>query len=71
MKYKLSPWLCLLAGLQAHAAAPLDPAFLDYLENFADGQGEIFDPADLALLSRQPEPPPEPRSVKPEPKAHD
>jgi hypothetical protein len=38
----------LLASVAAHAGEPpLDKAFLEYLEQFADDRGEVFDPGNL------------------------
>ena len=35
------------AGIAHAAPAPLDPAFVEYLEQFADQKGAVFDAADL------------------------
>ncbi|HEX5361063.1 MAG TPA: hypothetical protein VFW49_08265 [Fluviicoccus sp.] len=64
----------LLAGLlltgagHALAADPPDPALLEYLEAFADDQGNVFDPADLDTATRVNTPA---TSDKPEPKPHE
>jgi hypothetical protein len=51
-------WLCTCAGglfaaVATAAPAPLDPAFLAYLEQYADARGEIFDARDLAETQAQ------------------
>jgi hypothetical protein len=40
----------LMVGFAAAAVAPLDPAFLNYLELFSDAQGEVFDARELAEM---------------------
>ena len=62
---------CLLTVVMpAHAGGPaLDKAFLEYLEQFGDERGEVFDPRDLDSLppsppSPEPEPDPVPREIK-------
>lgn len=35
------------AGIAQAAPVPLDPAFVEYLEQFADQKGAVFDAADL------------------------
>ena len=52
-------WLCAGAGGLLAAAgmaappAPLDPAFLAYLEQYADARGDVFDARDLADTQAQ------------------
>jgi hypothetical protein len=51
-------WLCacaagLLAAEGVAAPAPLDPAFLAYLEQYADASGDVFDARDLAETQAQ------------------
>lgn len=36
-----------ITGVAQAAPAPLDPAFVEYLEQFADQKGTVFDAADL------------------------
>lgn len=44
------------AGMAQAAPAPLDPAFVEYLEQFADQQGIVFDAADLEEAGTVPQP---------------
>lgn len=39
--------LAATAGMAKAAPVPLDPAFVEYLEQFADQKGRVFDAADL------------------------
>ena len=68
-------WLVFCLGAacaSAHAGEqPLDKAFLEYLENFADDRGEVFDPADLDTVVHSPDKTPAPPAVNREQKAHD
>ena len=49
-------WLCcglLLSVFSARAEAPTPPReFWDYLMEFSDTNGEVFDPADLAAIEK-------------------
>jgi len=49
-------WLCcglLLSAFSARAEAPTPPReFWDYLMEFSDDNGEVFDPADLAVIDK-------------------
>jgi hypothetical protein len=65
---------CLLSVvLPAYADGPaLDKSFLEYLEQFGDERGEVFDPRDLDSLPTSPPPPePGPDPVPREIKRHD
>ena len=44
------------AGVAQAAPAPLDPAFVEYLEQFADQKGTVFDAADLEEAGTVPQP---------------
>lgn len=57
MKASLALAACLLASTVRAGERPLDKAFLEYLEQFGDDQGEVFDPADLAAAPPAPDTP--------------
>lgn len=48
-------YVLLLSTLPARAEAPLPQAFWNYLVEFGDAQGEVFDPADYAEVANLPD----------------
>ena len=44
------------AGMAQAAPVPLDPAFVEYLEQFSDQKGTVFDAADLEETGTVPQP---------------
>jgi len=43
---------CWLAALPAYAQTPLPAEFWNYLVEFGDAQGEVFDPSDYAAVTQ-------------------
>ncbi|HEX5276933.1 MAG TPA: hypothetical protein VFW42_04610 [Fluviicoccus sp.] len=60
--------LLLVGSSHAMAADQPEPALLEYLEAFADDQGNVFDPADLDTATRVNTPA---TTAKPESKPHE